>query len=179
MVVLDPLFVPADAVDEAKAYMRIDHDDEDAVIGGLITTGIVQCEAFCALVLVARQASQRLNLVGGWQRLGATPVRAISQVTGFADTGPGFVLAVEHYALDIDQNGCGWFRLLAAAPVKRVEVSYQVGLADHWGASPAPIRQGIIRLVAHLHAHRDGADDIGPPAAVAALWRPWRRARLI
>lgn len=39
-----------------------------------------------------------------------------------------------------------------------------------------PLRQGIVRLVAHMHLHRDG--DQSPPAAVAALWRPWRRMRL-
>jgi len=29
-----------------------------------------------------------------------------------------------------------------------------------------------------MFAHRDAPDDAGPPAVVAALWRPWRRMRL-
>lgn len=41
---------------------------------------------------------------------------------------------------------------------------------------PPAVVQGIIRLAAHLYAHRD--DDAGPPAAVAALWRPYRQMRL-
>ncbi|HEX8445121.1 MAG TPA: head-tail connector protein [Sphingomonas sp.] len=41
---------------------------------------------------------------------------------------------------------------------------------------PAPVRQGIVRLAAYLYAHRD--DDAAPPAAVAALWRPFRQVRL-
>ncbi len=43
---------------------------------------------------------------------------------------------------------------------------------------PAPLRQGVVRLAGHLHAHRDETDAAGPPAAVTALWRPFRRMRL-
>ena len=53
-----------------------------------------------------------------------------------------------------------------------------VGLAADWNGIPEPLRQGIIRLVAHLYTHRDFADAGPPPTAVAALWRPWRRLRL-
>ena len=49
--------------------------------------------------------------------------------------------------------------------------------ASRWEALE-PIRQGVIRLAAHLFTHRDAADEGAPPAAVAALWRPWRRMRL-
>lgn len=52
------------------------------------------------------------------------------------------------------------------------------GLAEDWNGIPEPLRQGIIRLVAHLYTHRDDADAGPPPTAVAALWRPWRRLRL-
>ncbi|MFD1952261.1 head-tail connector protein [Sphingomonas arantia] len=44
------------------------------------------------------------------------------------------------------------------------------------GEVPAAVAQGIVRLAAHFHAHRD--DDAGPPAVVAALWRPYRQMRL-
>jgi hypothetical protein len=39
---------------------------------------------------------------------------------------------------------------------------------------PEAIRQGVLRLVAHMFASRDG-DGGSPPAAVTALWRPYRR----
>ena len=42
---------------------------------------------------------------------------------------------------------------------------------------PEPIRQGVLRLVAHLFTTRDGSDG-EPPAAVTALWRPYRRMKL-
>ena len=48
--------------------------------------------------------------------------------------------------------------------------------AATWDAVPAPIAQGVAMLVAHLFDARGG--DAAPPAAVAALWRPWRQVRL-
>ncbi|MEG3172908.1 head-tail connector protein [Sphingomonas sp. ZB1N12] len=45
-----------------------------------------------------------------------------------------------------------------------------------WDTVPAPIAQGVAMLVAHLFDHRES--DVAPPAAVAALWRPYRRMRL-
>ncbi|MEG3163785.1 head-tail connector protein [Sphingomonas sp. PB2P19] len=45
-----------------------------------------------------------------------------------------------------------------------------------WAAVPAPIAQGVAMLVAYLFEAR--SDDGAPPAAVAALWRPYRQVRL-
>ena len=50
-------------------------------------------------------------------------------------------------------------------------------MADDENGVPEPIRQGVLRLVAHLFTVRDG-DGGEPPAAVTALWRPYRRMRL-
>lgn len=45
-----------------------------------------------------------------------------------------------------------------------------------WSDLPAPIAQGVVMLVAHQFGDRGG--DREPPAAVSALWRPYRRVRL-
>ncbi|MEO7750897.1 MAG: head-tail connector protein, partial [Sphingomicrobium sp.] len=49
--------------------------------------------------------------------------------------------------------------------------------AEDENGVPEPIRQGVLRLTAHLFSARDGAGG-EPPAAVTALWRPYRRLRL-
>ena len=51
------------------------------------------------------------------------------------------------------------------------------GGAESWEAVPAPLAHGVAMLAAHLFDHRES--DAMPPAAVAALWRPYRRVRLI
>ena len=52
-------------------------------------------------------------------------------------------------------------------------------LAEDWAEVPQAIRHGAIRLAAHLYRQRDSeSGGTTPPAAVAALWRPWRKLRL-
>ena len=87
-------------------------------------------------------------------------------------------LTADSYAVDIDAAGEGWVRLTAPRDEKKVSVGYVAGLADDPNGVPEAVRQGIVRLAAHLYVHRDAANGGGPPAAVTALWRPWRRLRL-
>lgn len=47
-----------------------------------------------------------------------------------------------------------------------------------WAAVPPSLTEGIIRFAAHLYRTRDESGDPTPPAAVAALWRPYRALRL-
>ena len=51
------------------------------------------------------------------------------------------------------------------------------GMASDGNGVPEPLRQGIVRLTAYLFNARDGSGG-EPPAAVTALWRPYRRMRL-
>ena len=157
------------SVVEAKAWLRIEHSTEDALIAGLIRTARTLCEAFTRQALIARGVRETVSACGDWQRLGVTPVRAITSVTA-VDSAPADGVETE-----IDANGDGWVRVRAP---KQVRVTYFAGLASDWNGVPEPLRQGIIRLVAHLYATRDGSGEAGPPAAVSALWRPWRRMRL-
>ena len=165
-------------LDAAKAYLRVEDDAQDALIAGLIATATGYCEQFTGQILVARALTETVAVTGDWCRLRATPVRSITAVQGLPLAGMPFALPVDAYAVDIDATGDGRVRVLAAAGTMRAIVSLQAGLAADGATLPEPLAQGVLRLVAHLHAHRDARDDGGPPAAVAALWRPWRRMRL-
>ena len=156
-------------IDFVKAYKRIEHEAEDGLIAALVRTAAGLCEGFTGQALIAREVVETLPVSSEWRRLAITPVRSIDAVGE---------LPVDGYAIDIDANGDGWVRVTQAGAVARLSVIYQAGMAAEWNGVPEALRQGIVRLVAHLHAHRDRAGDEGPPAAVAALWRPWRRMRL-
>lgn len=176
---IDPVIVPADAVDEAKTYVRVETDDEDALIASLIAVAIQHGEGFTARQFIARGVTERMPVSTAWQRLGVTPVVSITGVNAIADDGTPTALDVSAYALDVDRNGDGWVRVTSPTTAKRIDVTYGAGIAPDWGSLPDALRHGALRLAAHLHAVRDSPDDAGPPAAVAALWRPWRRMRLI
>ncbi len=164
------------ARDAAKAQLRIETDNEDGLVAQLAATALALCEAFTGRALIARDWNDTLPASGGWRRLAMAPVTAIGGVTGLPAEGAAFALAADAYAIDIDGNGEGWVRVIAPGNAGRVRVAYGAGAAAGWGDLPPPLAQGVVLLVAHLFDQRGG--DAAPPAAVAALWQPWRRVRL-
>ncbi len=167
---------PAVTMSQAQAYVRIERGEEEGGLAGLIPAASALCESVLNQVVIAREFSAELPASGRWERLAVTPVRSIASVEVLDAAGVGTPLASGSYAVDIDFNGDGWVRVSNAAGT-RVRVSGTVGLAADQNGVPEPIRQGVLRLVAHLFASRDGAGG-DPPAAVTALWRPYRRMRL-
>ena len=165
------------ALQEVKALLRIEGSAEDALIAGFVRSAAGSCEAFTGRVLIAREERELVAARGTWVRLSAAPVRAIHAVAAVAADGAENAVAAEAYAVDVDAAGEGWVRVSAGAGVRRAAVRFTAGMAADWNGVPEPLRQGIVRLAAHLYAARDGAEG-APPAAVSALWRPWRRVRL-
>lgn len=160
----------ADAVDAAKDYLRLDGGADDGVIASLIVSAMAQAEAFARSVLIERDFAETLAGSGAWSSLAAWPVVS---VTGVSGTG-GVPLAVGSYEADIGVDGTGRVRLTGTPP-QRVRVTYRAGRVTGWTAIAEPVRQGIVRLVAHHFEARDRGDDGGLPDAVAALWRGARR----
>lgn len=168
---------PPVSLAEAQAYVRIETGEEEAVLAGLLRTASLMCEQFIGQALVARAFDETLRASGQWQRLGLSPVRSIGAVMLVGDDGTETALAAADYAVDIDASGDGWVRLVRGGE-GLVRVNAVAGLADGGNGVPEPLRQGIVRLTAFLFNARDGAGG-EPPAAVTALWRPYRRLRVI
>jgi len=168
---------PALSLAEAQAFVRVETGEEEALLAGLVRTASAVCEAFINQVLIARDFSEDLSASSEWQRLGLAPVRSIDLVETVAVDGTVTALGASAYAIDIDASGDGWVRLTAAGDATRIRVHANAGIATGTNDLPEPLRHGILRLVGHLFASRDG-DSGEPPAAVTALWRPYRRMRL-
>jgi uncharacterized phiE125 gp8 family phage protein len=167
---------PIVTLSEAQAYVRIETGEEEAVLAGLIRTASGLCEAFINQIVIARDFAVDLPSSGAWERLPITPVRSITGVQSVDLADVATAVPSDNYTVDIDFAGDGWVRL-AQASGSRIRVSGRAGIADDENGVPEPIRQGVLRLVAHLFTSRDG-DGGEPPAAVTALWRPYRRTRL-
>ncbi len=158
----------ASVVAEVKAYLRLNGSGEDALLAGLAESAAALCESFTGRVLIAGEVSETVTVTGGWVRVRRSPVSAIGAVTQ-----GGAALAAGAYAVDVDAGGDGWVRLACGV---RADVRYTAGLAADWNGVPAPLRQGVVRLAAHLFGDR--GPEQASPAAVTALWRPWRRLSL-
>lgn len=167
-----PAAALAAARDAAKAHLRIAGSAEDDVLTAHAATALALCEAFTGTSLVTREWQEMLPADRGWRRLGMTPVVAIHSVSDAGGAG----MPAGSYAIDLDAVGQGWVRVTAPGGTRLVRVGYRAGLAADWAALPAAIAQGVVLLAVHLFEAR--ATGGAPPAAVVALWRPWRRVRL-
>ena len=180
MIEGEALVLPPEAAGAAKAYLRVERSDEDVLIAGLVQAAAEICEAFIGQALLARGFTETVEASRKWRRLGRGPVGSIESVDLLPVEGVAQPLASEAYGIDVDAAGEGWVRLADPGAARRVRVAYQAGLALAWADLPAALRQGILRLAAHFYSSRtaEGAGAAEPPAAVAALWRPFRRLRL-
>lgn len=163
-------------LEEAKAYLRLDGSGEDALLGRMVATATTLCEAFTGTVLVRREFVETVPAARAWQRLTHAPVVAITAIEAVSAEGEAEALPADAYAIDIDASGTGWVRLTATDGLARLRVTSRAGLAEDAAGIPAPLAQGVVLLAAHLFDRRETAG--APPAAIAALWRPWRRMRL-
>lgn len=167
-----PPSVSSVSLAEVKEFLRIDHADEDALLAGFVRSATELAEAFTGQKLLARDFTERQPAQPIWLRLSAGPVVSIDGIDASGSALPGAA-----YETDIDLSGDGWIRVIATTD-KYVTVRYRAGMASDWNGIPEALRLGIIRLVSHFYAYRDAAESVGAPAAVAALWRPWRRIRV-
>jgi uncharacterized phiE125 gp8 family phage protein len=177
MIVIEEPPAPPVTLAEAKAFLRAGDDGEDALIGALIGCAGEMCERFTGRALLPRDIMETVKVSSAWTRLGVAPVRAIALIEAMNPQGEGEALPADAYAIDIDAAGDGWVRMVRADGAKLARISYSAGMAAEPDGLPEALRHGIARLAAHLYTERGEAAK-APPAAVTALWRPWRRLRL-
>ena len=48
------------ALEEVKAFLRVQHSAEDALLAGFIRSASAACEAFTGLTLIEREAEERV-----------------------------------------------------------------------------------------------------------------------
>ena len=143
------------AAGAVRALLRLEDGNEAALVDRVAGVALGLAESFCGQLLIERMVEDRVAGSVAWRPLSATPVRAI--LSG----GEGA----------IDRDGRGWVRTR-----EELTVRDRAGLAADWAGLPPEIAHGAAIMGAHLFDNRDAAAV--PPAAVAALWRPWRRMRL-
>ncbi len=174
-----PPTLASTALAELKAWLGISTSRDDAELTGLIRTALELCEGFIGAMPLASGCEEILPACGEWQALATRPVQAITGVLAIAMDGTRTSLAATAYEIDIDADGSGRMRLTWPITQTRVAVRFTAGLAESWDTLPDAIQQGIVRWAAYQHRTRDADKAMaGPPASVAALWRPWRRMRI-
>lgn len=167
---LSPPPMLAVSLDAAKTFLRVDHDDEDALITDLIEVATRQIEDRCGVSLITRP--QRLTKAPVMTRDGAGiyltryPVVSIDAITQ------------EDAALPVETNLKARPAFVCTAARAHVTVDFTAGYGESPADIPTPLRQGVLLLLAHLYEHRAGNMPGGFPMMVDALIQPYRGMRL-
>ena len=176
--IVAPPELPDAALDQLKEWLAIRSSADDAALTGLLRTALEVCEAFTGAMPIACTYEDILPAGGEWQALSVRPVQSITGIEAIPAEGARYPLSPDAYAIELEADGAGLVRVTRQGSAGRVAVRFIAGLAPTWETLPEGLRHGILRLAAHHWRERDSAADAAPPAAVAALWRPWRRMRL-
>lgn len=163
---LSPPPSAAVSLDAAKAFLRVDHPDEDGLITNLIDAATRQVEERCGVSLITRPQRLTKPRSGAGVYLNRYPVSSIEAVTQNGEP------------LPIDANLRARPVLVRVASAGEVTVDFTAGYGETSADIPTPLRQGVLLLLAHLYEHRGGDKPLGFPMMVDALTQPYRGMRL-
>lgn len=176
--IVQPADVSGAPLDELKQWLGITRDAQDNELIGLLQSSLELCEAFTGQIPLEATCEEYLPASTQWIRLSPRPVRAITAVDQIGTDNARMTLPAASYEIDIDADAIGQVRLASPISSELIVATYVAGVADDWSTLPAGLKHGTIRLAAHHFLTRDKGDDQPPPAAVTALWRPWKLVRL-
>jgi uncharacterized phiE125 gp8 family phage protein len=169
----------------AKAWLKLDGDDEDALVTALVAAARLHVESVTGRALLAQ--SWRLML-SRWPddfiiRMPVSPVLSLTSITAIdADGG--------ETELDLDGIDIGRAELLLPADFARPTLRHHNGIAIDYVAGygaeaedvPESLRQALLLLVVYWFEHRDTVFTPGPgraePLGFEALIAPHRVVRL-
>ena len=154
------------SLEAAKAFLRVDHPDEDALILDLIDTATLQIEARCGVSLITRAQRLMKQSAGSGVYLNRYPVQSIEAVTQNDD------------ALPIEANLRARPVLVRTDAAGPTTVDFTAGYGAESSDIPTPLRQGVLLLLAHLYEFRARDAPPGFPMMVDALTQPYRGIRL-
>ena len=195
--ILSPPATEPVSLSEAKAWLRVGRDDEDALISDLIAAARERAELLTGRALIARSLREtldawpppRLSAHGRAVRLRPAPLISVEAVRLYAADGTAELWDRSEYRVE---TGADPGRLIARdrAPLPRpgrraggIEIDFTAGYGAAPEAVPAALKEAVLRLVAHAYARVEPAESAGrgdadPPAAVQELLRPYRQVRL-
>ncbi len=176
LTVTPPALEPVDLVD-AKAHLRVDGTQDDALITSLITAARQVAEGLLGRALI----TQTLRYVRDEApardfTLPRTPLQSITHVKVYDDADNATLVPATQYLLDAPsgrvalRNGAVWPSI--ARSMNGFEVQYVAGYGSAASDVPMALRRGLLAHVAHLYLHRgDSLTREGVSEAMTALPR--------
>lgn len=170
---------------EAKLFLRIEQDDEDAAIAALIAAARQQVEAATRRALI----TQDWRLVrdawppGGVIQVLPAPLQTVIGIEVVDEAGAMHALDPQNVVVDSVGSRIAIVpgtRIRPGRAVGGIVIEVRVGEGDTADAVPAPLRQAMLMLIAHWYEQRGVVAPAQQemPQGVAALLAPFRRVSL-
>jgi len=181
---LQLLFPPATepvTLDEAKAHLKLDTADEDALVTTLITAARARAEWHTGRAFVTQRWRLFLDAwpADGVAEIPLPPLVSVEEVAVTDASGVRSVLDPTVYRVDAASQP-GRVICNSRPTLLRDRDCLEIAFTAGYGAAaavPAMVREAILEIIADLHAHR--GDDDGPVGLSGqALLAPYRIFKL-
>jgi uncharacterized phiE125 gp8 family phage protein len=164
---------------DAKAHLKVDTSDDDALITSLISAARIRAEWLTRRAFIMQSWIQWLHR---WPtrpfEVALPPLQALTSITVYDVNDAATVLDASLYRVDASAIPAriAW-KENTLPPVSlrnfnAVAIAFTAGYGDTGADVPEPIRRAILMIVADLYAHR--GDDAPTPDAALALLDPYR-----
>lgn len=169
---------------EAKAFLRLDAETEDAFVASLITTSRLHIEAALGLALITQ--SFTLAVKSDPRRtiqISVYPLQSVDAIRVSASDGVATDLDLHAVEIDAMDRPARVVLPAGAAPSScKVEVDFTAGFGDAAADVPEPIRHALLLLIAHWYENREpvsvGSAAAKIPAMISELLAPYREVKL-
>ena len=187
LAVITPPEVKPVTLTKIKQHLRLDHNEDDEYLLGLLDAATLHVEAVTGQFLISRTVRQYVEMIPASRSicLEAWPVMSVEEVRGFDFDGNPNVFFAGNYRLDI--------RIDPPALILNANINYQafsngieidiiVGYGEIGIDVPSNIIRAILVLIAHWYEFRGAlpeGDETGLiPEGINALLAPIKRVRL-
>lgn len=169
-------------LEDVKTHLRIDHDQDDTFVAGLIAAARQICEAHTRRALITRTYALFLDV---WPRdtrtlsLPNPPLIDVTLINTYDTNNVGTVFDDSRYFVDTS-GMTGRVVMTDTAPsasrdVNGIEIRYRAGYGATPAAIPPALRQGLRQLIAHLYENRgDTSTQALYASGAASLFQPFR-----
>jgi len=170
--------------DDAKAFLRVEHDAEDDFIAALVAAARLQVEAQTRRALIAQ--TWRL-ILDRWPDDGRLPVRPgplrdLVAARVYDVNNVAHAIDLQSFVIDTAASAIVFAPWALAVP-GRLTAGIALDVSIGYGAVaadvPEPLRQAIRLIVAHGYEYRGTGSAAAPlPSTAAALIAPYRMLSL-
>ncbi|MBP1850911.1 head-tail connector protein [Rhizobium halophytocola] len=156
---------------EAKAHMRIDGVEEDALVGALISIATRHLERMAGIALITQRYRLYLDCwpISGIVRIDHGPVMRVDAVTVYDAAGAASPAALSGHYLDGASRPARLWLSERPAPgraLNGIEIDFTAGFGETGAEVPDELKRAILMHVALMFAYRGVVPPGDQPAAI-------------